>query len=110
MKSIVLIKNLGLLEISESEKSKEVKKIFSGTRRRLVEVKLRNNEVLTKHKAVEPITILCLAGTGVFRAGADLSEECNLVAGTLITLEGGVEHEVVAQPVLDLLVTKFKDV
>ncbi|HEV8159071.1 MAG TPA: hypothetical protein VGP58_08580 [Pyrinomonadaceae bacterium] len=110
MKNIELLKNFGLSEISESEKSKEVKEIFSDTRRRLVEVKLRNNEVLTKHKAVEPITVLCLAGTGVFRAGADLSEEQILVAGTLITLEGGVEHEVEASPALDLLVTKFKDV
>jgi quercetin dioxygenase-like cupin family protein len=46
----------------------------------------------------------------MFRAGSDLSDEQTLVAGTLITLEGGVEHEVVAQPALDLLVTKFKDV
>ncbi len=110
MESIELLKNLRLGEISESEKSKEIKEIFNGARRRLVEVKLRRNEILAKHKAVEPITVLCLAGTGVFRAGADLSDECELVAGTLITLEGGVEHEVVAQPALDLLVTKFKDV
>lgn len=110
MKSIELIKNLTLGEIAESVKSKEVKEIFNGARRRLVEVKLRNEEVLAKHKAVEPISVLCLAGNGVFRAGADLSEEQNLVAGTLITLEGGVEHEVVAQPAIDLLVTKFKDV
>lgn len=110
MENIKLLKNLKLGEISESKKSKEVKEIFNGARRRLVEVKLRNNDVLAKHKAVEPITVLCLAGAGVFRAGADLSDECELVAGTLITLEGGVEHEVVAQPALDLLVTKFKDV
>ncbi len=110
MESIELLKNLRLGEISEGEKSKEIKEIFNGARRRLVEVKLRRNEILAKHKAVEPITVLCLAGTGVFRAGADLSDECELVAGTLITLEGGVEHEVIAQPALDLLVTKFKDV
>ena len=110
MKSIELINNLKIGEIAESEKSKEVKEIFNGTRRRLIQVKLRNSEVLAKHKAVEPITVLCLAGNGVFRAGADLSEEQPLIAGTLITLEGGVEHEVIAQPALDLLVTKFKDV
>lgn len=108
MKNIELIKNLNLSEISESEKSKEVKAIFSGSQRHLIEVKLRNNEILPKHKASEPITVLCLAGTGVFRAGQDLSEECKLVAGTLITLEAGVEHEVVAEPAIDLLVMKFK--
>lgn len=110
MKNIELLKNFALGEISVGEKSKEVKEIYNGARRRLVEVKLRDNEILAKHRAVEPITVLCLAGSGVFRAGADLSEEQMLVAGTLITLEGGVEHEVVAQPALDLLVTKFKDV
>lgn len=108
MKNIELIKNLNVGEISDSEKSKEVKEIFNGSRRRLIAVKLRNNDVLPKHKADEPITVLCLAGTGLFRAGSDLSEECRLVAGTLITLEGGVEHEVAAEPAIDLLVTKFK--
>jgi hypothetical protein len=41
MKNIELIKNLKLSEIAVGEKSKEVKEIFNGTRRRLVEVKLR---------------------------------------------------------------------
>lgn len=110
MKTIELIKNLNIGEITESAKSKEVAEIFNGARRRLVQVKLRNGEVLTKHKAVEPITVLCLAGRGTFRAGEGLSDEQILSAGTLITLEGGIEHEVVAQPAIDLLVTKFKDV
>jgi quercetin dioxygenase-like cupin family protein len=109
MKNIELLKNLEIGEISKSEKAKEVKEIFNGMRRRIVEVKLRKNEMLPKHKAVEPITVLCLAGTGVFRAGKDLEDEQKLEAGTLITLEGGVEHEVVATPALNLLVTKFKE-
>ena len=110
MKSIELIMNLNLGEIAETAKPKDVKEIFNGSRRRLLEVKLRDGEVLSKHKAAEPITVLCLAGSGTFRAGADLSDEQTLVAGTLVTLEGGVEHEVVAEPAIDLLVTKFKDV
>jgi quercetin dioxygenase-like cupin family protein len=109
MKIIELIKNLEIGEISACEKSKEVKEIFNGARRRIVEVKLRNNEKLAKHKASEPITVLCLAGAGVFRAGENLEDEQTLQAGTLITLEGGVEHEVVATPALNLLVTKFKE-
>jgi quercetin dioxygenase-like cupin family protein len=109
MTNIKLLKNLELGGISRIEKNKEVKELFNGTRRRLVEVKLRNNETLSKHKAIEPITVLCLAGAGTFRAGADLSEEQKLIAGTLIILDGGVEHEVVAEPALDLLVTKFKE-
>lgn len=110
MKNIELLQHLNLGEILETAKSIEVKEIFNGARRRLIEVKLRNGEVLAKHKAAEPITVLCLAGNGTFRAGADLSDEQALTAGTLITLEAGIEHEVVAEPAIDLLVTKFKDV
>jgi hypothetical protein len=43
MKNIELLKNLEIGEISKSEKAKEVKEIFNGTRRRIVEVKLRKN-------------------------------------------------------------------
>jgi quercetin dioxygenase-like cupin family protein len=109
MKKIELIKNLELGEISRSGKSKEVKEIFKGTRRHLIEVTLRSNEILAKHKASEPITVLCLAGSGTFRAGSDLEDEEKLEAGTLLTLEAGVEHEVRAEPELRLLITKFKD-
>jgi quercetin dioxygenase-like cupin family protein len=108
MKNIELLKSFELHKISESEKDKEVKELFNGTHRRLVEVTLRNNETLSKHKAIEPITVFCLAGRGTFRAGRDLEDKQKLVAGTLITLEGGVEHEVVAEPEISLLVTKFK--
>ncbi|HEX8248632.1 MAG TPA: hypothetical protein VF599_10700 [Pyrinomonadaceae bacterium] len=108
MKNIEFIKTFSLGEIGESEKSKDVKEIFNGTRRRMVQVDLRRGEVLAKHKANEPITVFCLAGGGTFKAGPDLEDEQKLVAGTLITLEGGVEHEVIAESEISLLVTKFK--
>jgi quercetin dioxygenase-like cupin family protein len=108
MKNIEFIKTFSLGEIAETEKSKEVKEIFNGSRRRMVQVNLRGGEVLPKHKANEPITVFCLAGSGTFRAGRDLEDEQRLVAGTLITLEAGVEHEVIAEPEISLLVTKFK--
>ena len=78
MKKIESIKNLELGEISPSEKSKEVKEIFKGTRRHIIEVTLRNNGILAKHKAAEPITVLCLAGSGTFRAGAIWKTKKNL--------------------------------
>ncbi len=109
MKYIELLENFNLNEIAESEKSKVVKKVYDGARRQIMSVELHNNEMLSKHKAVEPITVLCLAGNGTFRAGADLEEEQKLVAGTLITLAGGIEHEVVAEPEMHVLVTKFKE-
>lgn len=110
MKKIELIKNLELKEISLSENNKEVKEVFKGTRRSLIEITLCNNEILAKHKAIEPITVLCLAGSGTFRAGNDLEDVVKLDAGTLLTLEGGIKHEVAAEPDLRLLITKFKDV
>ncbi len=110
MKNIELIKKFDLGKISEIEKPKEVKQIFSGTRRRIVEINLRNGEMLSKHKASVPITVFCLAGSGTFRAGKDLEDEQKLEAGTLITLEAEVEHEVVAEPEIHILLTKFEAV
>lgn len=109
MKNIELLANFELNKIADGEKLKDVKKIFDGTRRQIISVVLRGGEMLSKHKANEPITVFCLAGRGTFRAGKDLEEEQKLVAGTLLTLEGGIEHEVVAEPEIHILVTKFKE-
>ena len=108
MKYIELLENFNLTEIAKSEKSKIVKKVFDGARRQIMSVELHNNEMLSKHRANEPITVFCLAGNGTFRAGTDLEDEQKLVAGTLLTLEAEVEHEVVAEPDIHILVTKFK--
>ncbi len=110
MKNIELLANFELNKIADGEKLKDVKKVFDGTRRQIISVVLRGGEMLSKHKVVEPITVFCLAGSGTFRAGKDLEEEQKLVAGTLLTLEGGIEHEVVAEPEIHILLTKFKDV
>jgi quercetin dioxygenase-like cupin family protein len=106
---IELIKEFDLGSKTKSDKDKEINHLFDGAFRKLVEVRLQNGAVLSRHKANEPITVFCLSGAGVFRAGNDLEESQTLRAGTLITLEGGVDHEVVADPALHLLVTKFKD-
>ena len=108
MKNIAFIKNFVWGRVTNADKPKEVKEIFNGPRCRLMSVELRDNEFLPKHAAIEPITVFCLAGNGTFRAGEDLADEQQLVAGTLLTLAGGVAHEVVAEPDLSLLVTKFK--
>jgi quercetin dioxygenase-like cupin family protein len=91
-------------------KNKEIREIYNGARRRMVEVKLRENAVLTKHKTPEPITVLCLSGKGIFTAGANLEDKLDLSAGVLLTLEGGIAHEVTAAPEIHILVTKFKDI
>lgn len=109
MKQIELIEKFNIGEPLAGNKSKQVREIYNGARRRMVEVKLSGSAVLTKHKASEPISVLCLAGQGVFTAGANLEESLDLSAGVLITLDAGVEHEVTAAPEIHLLVTKFKD-
>lgn len=109
MKNIELLETFELGTIGAGEKNKEVNKIFEGSRRQILGITLRAGEIMAKHKAAEPITVFCLAGSGTFRAGRDLEESLKLEAGTLITLEGGIEHEVVAEPEIHILVTKFKD-
>lgn len=110
MKNIELIKQFELGKIPKSVKNKDAAKIFDGTRRQMIEVILQNGESLSKHQAHEPITVFCLAGNGIFRAGLDLEEEQELVAGTLLTLEAEIEHEVTAESEIHILVTKFKEV
>ena len=107
MNHINLVRTFGLNQLADIEKPKQVTVLFDGPGRKLIEVKLRNGAVLAKHQAAGPITVLCLAGSGRFSAGKDLDESQGLVAGSLITLEAGVDHEVVASPDIDLLVTKF---
>ncbi len=106
MKTIQFIKDIDMSAESEMLKDKEVSQLFDGAFRKLIEVRLRNGAVLSRHKATEPITV---SGSGVFRAGADLEDSRILRAGTLITLERDVDHEVAADPGLHLIVTKFKD-
>lgn len=108
MNSITLLQNFKLGEMSDSAEQKKLNELFNGSMRRIVEVKLFNNDILSKHKAKEPITVFCLSGKGIFRAGKDLEDVQDLQTGTLITLEAEIEHEVSAVPELHLLVTKFK--
>ncbi len=108
MKQIKVIGNYKLGSEIDSEKDIQAHQIYKGSRRQIMEIKLRNNAVLSKHKASEPITVLCLSGNGKFLAGSDLEEEQLLKTGTLITLDSGIEHGAIAEPDLHLLVTKFK--
>ncbi len=111
MRTIEWIKDLDLGNLTDSENSKDldVSQLYDGPFRKLVEIRLRNSATLSKHKANEPITVLCLSGKGVFRAGLELQDIQALQPGTLITLDASVEHEVVAEPDLHLIVTKFKN-
>ena len=107
MKHIELLGELGSYIDVDPGEDKVVNQLYDGAFRRIVEVRLRNNGVLSRHHAAVPITVYCVSGTGIFSAGADLEDSQDLRAGTLITLEAGVEHEVIADPELHILVSKF---
>lgn len=108
MKHIEFIEKLYFGNEIHSEKDIDPRQLYKGSRRQIMEVKLRNNAVLSKHKAAEPITVLCLSGSGKFLAGEDLQDEQILETGTFITLDADILHEVYAEPELHILVTKFK--
>ena len=110
METIKLLEKFELGGQVKAEKNKEVRELFNGARRRMIEIKLRENAVLTKHQAPEPISVLCLAGKGVFKAGENLEETMDLSAGVLLTLEAGILHEVDAAPEIHILVTRFKEI
>lgn len=87
----------------------EVRELFNGPRRRVLDIRLRNSAVLKRHKAAEPITVQCVSGSGTFRAGPELEESIEFRPGTLITLEPDIDHEAAANPELHILVTRFNE-
>ena len=89
-------------------KDKQVSEVFKGKYRQIIEVRLQGHAILARHRASEPISVLCLSGNGVFRAGPNLEDEQLLTPGTLLLLDAEIDHEVVAEVGLHLLVTKFK--
>ncbi len=82
--------------------------LFDGARRKIMQITLRQNAVMKAHKAAEPITIQCVAGTGEL---IDLfkNEIYKLSQGILITVEPEVVHEVRALPEVSILLTKFRN-
>ena len=82
--------------------------LFDSARRKIMQITLRQNTVLKAHKAAEPITIQCMAGTGEL---IDIikNETYELSPGALITVEPEVIHEVRALPEVSILLTKFKN-
>lgn len=97
-------------EISEG-KSKEVKPLFEGERRKIVQLTLRNEMRSDFHSVAEPITIECVAGEGelIIEAG-DKTNRVELYPGTYITLESNVMHNVVGKPSVSIILTRFLSV
>ncbi len=104
-------KNMHVLDLQKSigaGKDKEIKPLFDGNRRKIVQITLRSNAVLEAHKAAEPITIQCIAGNGTLIVG-DKKEKVELKEGVLVTIEPNIIHEIRSAPEVSILLTKFTE-
>jgi quercetin dioxygenase-like cupin family protein len=99
---------LALQTAIEPGADKQVVSLFTGPRRTLVQITLRNGATLEAHKAGVPITIQCIAGSGTLTV-SDPASAVPLKPGVLVTLEPGVVHEIVAAPSVSVLLTQFTD-
>ena len=86
---------------------RQVVPLFTGPRRTLVQIPLRNEATLAAHKAPVPITIHCVAGGGTLTVSDQPAVP--LKPGVLVTIEPGVVHEIVASPSVSILLTQFTD-
>ena len=102
------MKVLALQSSIEPGADKQVVSLFTGPRRTLVQITLRNGTTLAAHKAPVPITIQCVVGSGAL-ALKDEGTSLSLTPGVLVTLEPGVVHEIVASPSVSILLTQFTD-
>lgn len=87
-------------------KDKEVEQLYEGPGRKLVQITLRNSATLEAHKAAVPITIQCVAGSGILKV-ADAPEPTELKPGVLVTIEANILHEIKANPDVSILLTQF---
>lgn len=87
---------------------RQVVPLFTGPRRTLVQITLRNGATLAAHKAPVPITIHCVAGSGTLTLPGQ-GPAVPLKPGVLVTIEPGVVHEIVASPSVSILLTQFTD-
>ena len=103
------IKLLAQIDFKDKQKLGKTKDInvLLNEKQKVMEIKLFNGEILAKHKANSPISVLCLKGNGTFKAGENLEEEQKLTQGTLIYLEKDIPHEIIGELDLSILVTKF---
>ncbi len=84
---------------------REVQTLFTDAWRRLVLIRLRNCAILAAHSAVTPITIQCVLGSGVLNVA---ETQYLLTPGMIVPVGAHVEHSVVAEPNVAILVTFFR--
>ncbi len=106
-----LIEELGRVQALDApaERDLTVQKLADDGLRTIMAVTLKNGAIIARHKAADPITVLCIGGSGEFSAGPEMSETVALLPGSLISLDGNIDHEVKALPELQIVVTKYKN-
>lgn len=104
-----IIKQFQLLEQPE-DTGRDVAptELINDDKRRVLRISIKAGATLKRHLAPEPITVVCLSGSCIFRAGADLSDSAKMTAGTLVALDANIEHEVEARENSVILVSRFK--
>ena len=89
-------------------KDKEVKMLFKGERRKIVQLTLRNEMRLEQHSVKEPFILQCIAGKGELIIGdGETAESIELLPGTFVTFEANVLHDVVSQPAISILLIRL---
>lgn len=92
----------------DSGKDKEIKMLFEGERRKIVQLTLRNEKNLRWHSVYEPITIQCVAGEGEMLINSeDQTDTIKLLPGTFITLDPLVDHDIIGKPSVSIVLIRF---
>ena len=106
--SLIYSTKVDLTGTHASEKDVAASELINDENRRVLAISIRGGSALKRHRAAEPITVLCTAGEGTFRAGAELEEAIEIGPGTLLTLDPEIDHEVEAATDVRIIVTRFK--
>ncbi len=92
----------------DSGKDKEIKMLFEGTRRKIVQLTLRNEMNLKWHNVSEPITIQCITGEGEMLIKSEYqTDTLKLLPGTFITLDPLINHDIIGKPSVSILLIRF---
>src|SRR6476620_5084049 len=108
MEALITARRVPITEPKPAEQSLTMTEILDSEHARILTVSMWEGSVLKRHHANVPITVLCVSGSGIFKAGSDLEEQRLLEPGVLISLPAFIEHEVAPTPELVIVVTKYK--
>lgn len=101
-------KELNIKNEIDFGKDKEIRMLFEGERRKIVQITLRNEMNLKWHSVSEPITIQCIAGEGeMLIKSEDQTDTLKLLPGTFITLDPLIDHDIIGKPAVSIILIRF---